>query len=790
MIDDLNSAPPAARLSGAPKTPSVATTFATLFLAVVVNVIVLAKADLPILRPVLGFWFVIVFPSYLVFTTGVWRKCGLQERLGYSVCSVLLILMLMGLVINEGLPLVGVQRPLDAGPIIIASDLINLSLYILRNRNPDMIGVPSAFSRFSKHEFRLLVGAVLTVVLAIFGANHLNNGASDRITLLAFTMMALVGIFSVRWLRFTRESVMSVVIYLVSLGLLLSTSLRGWYITGHDIQQEYLVFQLTEAHAHWSMGYFHDPYNACLSITILPTELGQIINVDNPYVFKLFFQLIFALCPVLAYSIARRYFNRGVSTLSAAYFISFYTFSIDMPFLNRQEIALLFVAAGLLAATNPVWTFRRRQVCLGVAGLATEISHYSTMYVLVGTLVFALLLSYASRLFIKADPAVTRPNPTRPDVQHVGRRWVPTVRGAVTIGIVAVFIGIIFAWGTLATRTTTSVLADGKSAITAGSLSFRVLPGASITQETLVHNLRQEGLQARAAAAPGTYLPWSAVSNATTPIVQQQLTPLTVLGRDLSAIGIPVATLNSIAHVIESDGEVLLVAIGMMSLFIEGWRRGRAVGGQFFWLSAGCACMIALITVLPSLSADYGVLRAFQEGLLFFAPVIVIGSMTIFAPIGKHRARIVACMVCLGIFLSTSSLLPQVLGNNLAQLNLNNSGYYYYLYYKTPQEAAAAAWLDEQPDVLQYPIQASWDTRRFSLTGPSVISGSEVVIDEYPTLVYKNSWVILDQSTTSSDTAFSFDSTAGAVLAYKYPIGLLYRYKNLVYTDGGAIIYK
>ena len=231
--------------------------------------------------------------------------------------------------------------------------------------------------------------------------------------MIALAIVALIGVFSVRWLRFTRESVMSAVIYLVSLSLLLTTSLRGWSVTGHDIQQEYLVFQLTEVHGRWSMAYFHDAYNACLSITILPTELGQIINVDNPYIYKLFFQLLFALCPVLAYALARRYFNRGIATLAVAYFVGFPTFFTDMPFLNRQEIALLFVAVGLLAATNPVWSFRRRQVSLGIAGLGAEVSHYSTMYVFVGTLVIALLLSYVGRLFIKPDRAEPKPDPAR-----------------------------------------------------------------------------------------------------------------------------------------------------------------------------------------------------------------------------------------------------------------------------------------------------------------------------------------------------------------------------------------
>ena len=742
------------------------------------------------MRPVLGFWFVVVLPAYLIFTTSAWRKCGPQERLGYSVCATILTLMLMGLVINEVLPFAGVQRPLTASIIIIASDVINLSLYLIRSRYPDKVRLGVSFSRFSKQEFRLLVGAALAVVLAIFGANHLNNGASGNISLIALVVMGLVGVFAVRWLRFTRESVISVVIYLVSLGLLLGTSLRGWYITGHDIQQEYLVFQLTEAHARWSMSYFQDNYNACLSITIFPTELGQILNVDSPYVFKVFFQLLFALCPVLAYTIARRFFSRGIATLSVAYFVSFPTFFTDMPFLNRQEMALLFVAVGLLAATNPAWSFRRRQVSFGIAGLGTELSHYSTMYILVGTLVFGLLLSYASRLIIKPDPAEAKPQAVRRDVRYRGRRMIPTIRGAVTIGLLVGFIGIVLAWGTLATRTTTSVVSDGQAAIEAGNISLSGLFAGSSTQATLIQELQQQGLQDRATSAPGTYLPWSAVSSVHIPVVQQPLTPLTKLGGALNSAGIPVSLVNSLTHSLESAGIDLFLAIGLITLFIQGWRRGRIVGGQFYWLGVGCFGMILLVGVVPSISADYGVLRAFQQGLLFFSPVIVVGSMTIFARIGQHRARIASCVLCLGVFLVSTTLAAQVLGNNQAQLNLNNSGYYYDLYYKTPQDSAALTWLDDQPNALNYPIQASWDSRRFLFSGPSVVSGSEQVYDEYPTLITENSWVILDDSTTGSDLAFSYNVASNGIIEYKYPVGLLNKYKDLVYTDGDVVIYK
>ena len=42
---------------------------------------------------------------------------------------------------------------------------------------------------------------------------------------------------------------MGAILFLMSVALLFMTSLRGWYVTGHDIQTEYHVFRLTEVTA-------------------------------------------------------------------------------------------------------------------------------------------------------------------------------------------------------------------------------------------------------------------------------------------------------------------------------------------------------------------------------------------------------------------------------------------------------------------------------------------------------------------------------------------------------------
>lgn len=775
---------PAPSVQAPPEEPSVFPAIAALLLAVVVNFIVLAKVDVPVVRPALGFWYIVIFPSYLIYATAAWRGCSISERLGYSVGAALLLLMLVGLAMNELLPAGGLQRPLDAGPVIITSDIINVSLYALRRSYPGQVGLHISIADFGREEVRLLAAAALTVVLAVLGAIRLNNGENADLTLAALALAAIVGIFAVRWLRVTREPLMLLVIYLVSLSLLLTTSLRGWSITGHDIQQEYLVFQLTEAHGHWSMSYDSSAYYACLSITILPTEIGRIVNVDNPYVYKFFFQVIFALVPVMAYGVSRRYFNRGISTLAAAYFIGFPTFFTDMPFLNRQEISLLFVAVGVLAATNTAWSWRRRQVALVVAGIGVEISHYSTMYVFLGTLGIAMVCAWGIHLFVGGDPSSV---PIR--VRHRHRRPASRLRNAVTLGLVSGLIGVIFLWGTLATNTTGQVLNDGSGALTSGAISFSGFGSQAVTPAEAIQQLRQSSLKSRG-NQEDLYLPAATVSKVATPPVDQALTPLTKLGNAVNSVGVPVVALNALVRNFVAYGEQLFLGIGLLHLIISRRRGKHLVGRQFFCLCIGSIGMIAANTVLPSISADYGPLRAFQQGLLFFAPIIVLGSMTVFELILRSWARVASCVLCLGIFLATSTLVPQLLGGNLAELNLNNSGLYYDLYYMTPQDNSAVSWLGTQPKVLSYPIQASFLQEKYMFTSQEHVSGEEVITDAYPTLVLRNSWVILTHPTIGDDNAFTFTPENGALTEYKYPTGLLDEYKNLVYTDGTAVIYK
>jgi uncharacterized membrane protein len=763
-------------------------------LIVCANVLVATGIHCPFVDASIGFWFLVIYPAYLLDTSSIWERCSVIERLGYSLCAVLLLLMLAGLSINTVLPFLGLLRPLNPIPVLVLGDALNVSLYLFRLKHPSKIVWRTQLKTVRARESRLIVWAGISVAFAILGANRLNNGVGDQVTLMALGAAVVTLIFLLRWRDQIREWAIGATLYLLSAALLLMTSLRGWYVTGHDIQQEYLVFQLTQDHGRWNISYFHNPYNACLSITILPTEIAQITHVYSPYVYKVFFQLLFALCPVLVYAIARRYWSSWNAILAVVYFIGFPTFVGDMPFINRQEVAFLFVCVAILSITNIWWGPRRKRLVFFIAAIGIELSHYSTMYVFIGT----LLAAWAGYQVIKLSRSLRHRSSHASHAKHAAS-WQIMAR-TVGIGSILVLAGIALAWGGLATKTAGSAFTDtessvsgfisgGQSGARSNDIAYSIFGGNAESPQTLLNDYRQQTIKERS-SSPSIYLPLSEAIRYPTPVVDQPSLPLTTIGRFLSRARIPIAGLNSALREAAADGEQLFVGIGLISLAVTQRLRAR-MSREVFYLCVGTIFMLAVLTELPDLSVDYGILRAFQEALILIAPVLVLGSTMTFRLFGELWATRIAAVICMSIFISTTGLLPQITGGYPAQLNLNNSGLYYELYYTHPQEVSAVKWLARQPDVFAViadGVQAPPAENRFNFTSPSNITGTESIADIYPTLIARSSWVILSYSTLRTDLAVA--AYNGDLITYAYPIKFLQITKNLVYNDGGAEIYR
>ena len=760
-------------------------------LIVVSNVLLLTGTRVAFAGPALGWWLIVVYPTYLLTTTRVWERVTGAERVLYSLGAVLLILVVGGLLLDVTLPHFGVARPLALVPILITVDCVAVALMCWRWWRGAITGrwLPAARSIRTPELWVLLLSG-LCVPLVVAGANRLNNGGGDAVSLVGLAGVVVAFGMLVWWRTAIRDSAVSIAVYLLGLSLLLSTSLRGWYVTGHDIQHEYTVFQLTRDQGVWNVSSFRDAYYACLSITILPTEIWQLVRVDDPYIFKVFFQLLFATCPVMVYLLARRYCSKHVAILAVVYFVSFPTFFTDMPFLNRQEIAFVFLGLSYLALTRREWSAWRRRLIVIVYGLGMGLSHYSTIYVFIGTLGIAWILERIAALLERLRRGDRGPrHSTRAGWSDATRIVTPVV--IVSLALVA------FLWGEVITQTAQGVKATVEEALpqvfgaSGGSYSadtsYSLLLGRGPSSQQLLDQYRTQALSDRTSYLPGTYLPLSEVEAVKTPVITTASLPLTGLGRFLSQVHVPVAALNDAVRGLAAKGEQIFIIIGLAAWGFARWRR-RQFGRDFFLLSLASVVMVGAITVLPGLSVSYGLLRAFQQALFLVAPVLVSGSIFLFQPLGRVWAARAAAIVALVVLFSTIGLMPQLLGGYPAQLNLNNSGVYYDAYYVHPQEIAALDWLGQQPGTLPAGVQADLTSDRWSFKNPGDISADQIVTDFYPTLLRKSTWVVLGYSTVR--TGVSWFVGNGNLISYKYPVGVLKTSKDLVYDNGSTRIYK
>jgi uncharacterized membrane protein len=744
-------------------------------LLAVTNGLLASGAYIPWIAPLAGFACCLGIPTFLLYMADICKARSRSERLGISVLVSLLLLMGTGLLANTVLPHVGVPGALGAVPVVLMVDVLCAALArwaFPRHPATYLVTLP----RLSRRDWTVLSLAAVAVPMAVMGAVRLNNGAGGGLTLWMLVVVLAALALVVAWREQLHQGVIPAVIYCASLALLFMTSLRGWSITGHDAQLEFRVFELAKTHASWHMSLFQDAYNACLSITILPTMIWHWTRVSDPYVYKVFYQVLFALCPVLVYRLATRVSSATVALLGAIYFISFVTFFQDMPMLNRQEIAFLFLAGALLVMFNDRLPVRTRRVWLVVLAVGMVWSHYSTTYVAIGVFVLAWLIRVA--------------------IQRVKK--VPSQRGhvlgAVTIGLV---IGASLLWTLPITRTETGLWQTVSAAANSlrggpghksSDTSYGLFLGRQPSPSQRLAEYKQSTMQATASARKsGAYYDTASSPQYAAPAAASPQLPLTSLGSALSRIGLNVSGFNSAVRQASARVLQLLIGLGLLA-FLFARRKRIDAHPEFYCLAAANLLVVLLQAVLPVLSVDYGVLRSFQQSLMLLDVFLVVGSLALIPRIGEGRRILFAAVLALGFFASSTGMITQVLGGYDPQLHLNNSGTYYDTYYVHPEESAGMAWLTNDVARTGGNVQAETESYRYTFTGSKTLHRIETLDDIYPVLVRQDSYVFLGYTNVRQHLATV--SIDGDLVTYHYPLNFLDDNKDLIYANGGARVYR
>lgn len=721
--------------------------------------------------------YLLIMPGWLVQAITGWRADGRAKILAQIPAFSVAYLMIAGFLANVVGDIFRISQPLGAPGIIWIVELPVIVLAaILAHRIKDQAYIwrkPRLRPRFT----RWLLPATFPI-LAVMGTNLLNNQGPNTVIIL---MLAVISLYTL-WLASLKhepgEELYVLAIYGSALALLLMTSLRSWHITGYDINQEYQVFQLTKTSLHWSMAHLRDPYNACLSITILPTLFSQYLQLADEYIYKLVFQIIFAFMPVGLYLFSRQFVTKPLAFLAAFFFIAQVWFFQGMPTLIRQEFAIFFFI--MLLGTIFERGLRQgvRIPLIMVYSLAMALSHYSTTYVAIAILTMAFTMYRLSLVqpFLKLARHIRR----RPRLRNL-----PAVR-RIRVWHIGLLISVALSWNLLITQTTGEVsrVLDNSSSNISAIFSAETLTGAFarlLSPEpkavTITHYLTAGAIQFQKGRPGLDYYTAQEIGK-----LNLKLVSFTQAPAQFGPVVQQTAALGFKAVRLIANYAFIIIGVGV--LYVS-WRRGRRERGEYTFLGMAGFVLIALILIIPGALEEYNIERLYFQQLIIWAPASIIGGLACLRFIQAMRVKqtLLATLFILVLWFSSGAVFAYTGGPAL--ISVTNYGEDYEKFYTHDQEVAAAQWLGSH-----YGSDTIFTSSvgRNKLWAYGNVKHDQIISETQPAVIDRNSYVFLTYINTMGQKGLFSEN--GSEYAYTYPRDFLNGQKDELYSNGVSAVYK
>jgi uncharacterized membrane protein len=693
-----------------------------------------------------------------------------SARVLYSFGLSLLVLMLSGLLANYVLPLLGVARPLELPGALIVWDVITAMIIVasaLTNHIPVNVQAWPAAS-FKWPACLLIFSSIFLPAGAVLGAFRLNNGGDALVAILTLCYAALLIAYVFVLRRRLSDGLLTWFIFLVGLTVLLMTSLRGWDIVGHDLEREFRVYTQTHMLGIWKVGLHRDPYNACLSITILPQMFSQLLGVSGLVVFKLILQVIFAACPAVIFILLRQYAPKLGALVGTMLFICYPTFINDSAMLTRQGVAYLFFALALVVVSNHAQKMRYK-ILFSLCALGAVLSHYSTAYMFVALFTAAVM----------CKPCLTWwQNRKR-------QKSTPRARTVLSAPFALLLLAMTFLWYSQITGTSgglTQTVAksvanipsifsdDNKSSDTSSALVFANKKTSTDLYSSYL-NTSHHGHTSKVANAL-QYMPGLASDSL----------PLTPLGRRLLAVGIN----PSLVATLRQNFAKILQVIALVGVLYATYRllrrKSDALDLDFICLNVAGIVLLGLMVLLPVLSVNYGLLRAFQQILIF----LILPITLLLVRVGRHLwSWLGTTLVTFGmalLFLLFTGVFAQLLGGVSPALSTNNDGLYYGLYYSSAADAGSFRWLKTH-------VPGNSDVRaanfnRALMHDPEYPFSKTGIL---PTQADSDSFVYLDAAQVQTQRMYTYFDSSPLILTFPLEY---YDSANQIYSTTTTRVYQ
>ena len=318
--------------------------------------------DIPFLRQILGFLFLIILPGLLILQILKLDKIGSTEKIILTVGLSISFLMFFGLMINNLSLSLGYKTPLSTISLLISFNLVFIVLAILgyktktfeksfiktnfwgRNRLPNL--------NLSTSEKAFLIVPILFPALSIFGMHVMNTTDNNIILMFLLLLIPAYVVFVCFFNQKFTKRLYPAVIFSTSISLLLIFMLRSPHICGNDVHVEYYLFQTTLDNLYWGASIYGNQLDACLSVSLLPAIFQSILNVNaQEYLFKGVYVSACSFGPLAIYVISKKYIGELYAFLASFFIMSQHSF-LNVAGNPRTTLAIFFIALAVMVFFN------------------------------------------------------------------------------------------------------------------------------------------------------------------------------------------------------------------------------------------------------------------------------------------------------------------------------------------------------------------------------------------------------------------------------------------------------
>jgi len=751
----------------------------------IVNALVLININQFYLRTVITYIFLITIPGLLLMLIFKIKETNPWEYLIYVIGLSISFIFFISLLINWILPLIGISKPLSTIPLLISFDIFLLVFCFVAYIRNKVVYFKILPLKLSKLNIIFIVILMFFPVLSVLGAITLNNSGPNITTMIVLAGIAIYVLIVILHRDKLNKNIYPLSILIISISLLLAVSLRSQYISGWDIFQEYYVFQLTKESFTWSMSNYQDAYNACLSITILPTVFSSFLKINDHYIFKLLFQILGGFIPVGIFLFLKKFARDTSAFIASFFFISQSTFFAHLTKAVRQEIAFLFFALVLLALFNKSISTSQKKILFSIFGASLIVSHYSTAYVAIVTFILAYLICLFFRKTENRKPffkIYEKLNLKEKDKLIKTKYYLSWI-------LILFLIAFAFIWYApltnisgglvnLATKTFKNMGSIFSKEIREEGLSFDSQWNIFYEQEDKTPVFRDYVKDITSDYEGRTYV--SQYSSEKYEDYISELVDDEIISPKINS-GI-VSNIYAFIEIIKKMMKVLIIIGTLYILFFK--LKKREMDIEYIFLCLISLFSLAAMMILPIVTIEYSLDRLYQQVLVFLALPAVLGSFIIFKFIKENYRIVLIAIIVLLYYLFFSGLIPQAIGGTDATFQLNNYGDAYNSHYTHRTEIASSYWMKENHDNKSM-IYAD----RLALWRLLAFGRFTLIFDDIlPSTIDKNAYVYLRYSNVTKNICFK--RYKGQGLTYDFPIEFLNENKNLIYNNGGSKVFK